>query len=106
MTNPDIKRSEQRVLNLAFDEELFALVVESGMYDGSSLKRQVGETTLRWDIDGTNIYIGQAPAGSLESGAVWQIIKYDTSAGSGKYADGNTDFDNVWADRKTTVTYS
>lgn len=53
------------------------------------------------------IYIGKAPLASITSDSVWQISKLDTSSGLIKtWADGNADFDNVWDDRATTITYS
>lgn len=51
-------------------------------------------------------YVGYAPSGSLDSQAVWQIMRIDTSAGDKvEYADGNTLFDNVW-DNRASLNYS
>lgn len=102
---PYIKDSEQRILNKSFDPEFDVLVFEQLEYDGNALNRKVGSTTLRWEVDGTTIYVGEAKAGASEVAAVWRITKYDTSAGSGKFADGNTSFDNVW-DNRGSLTYS
>ena len=52
------------------------------------------------------LYLGKSPIGSATSDAVWQISKLDTSSGLVKtWADGNSDFDNVWDDI-LTITYS
>lgn len=52
------------------------------------------------------IYIGKALPGSSTANPVWQIKKLDTSSGIvGSWADGNSNFDNVWDDI-LTITYS
>lgn len=53
------------------------------------------------------IYIGNAAIGSSGASAVWQIKKLDTSslALDKTWADGNSDFDNVWNNR-TSLTYN
>lgn len=58
------------------------------------------------DVSTTGVtYIGKAPIGSIESDAVWQIRKLDESGTpttlSITWADGNSNFDNVWSDRLT-----
>lgn len=112
MANPNtqdsarIRRSEQYVQNASFDEEFQVLALENLVFNGAGLARMTGETTLRWDTSGGSvIYVGQATPGASNADASWQIIKFDTSAGSGKYADGNTNFDNVW-DNRASLTYS
>lgn len=59
--------------------------------------------TIRFDEYNSEItYYGEAPAGSFENSAVW-LIKRMTIVGSNvisiKYADGNSNFDNIWANR-------
>lgn len=53
-------------------------------------------------------YRGEAEPGSSSSGAVWRI-RYVVIASDGDivttWADGNSDFDNVWDDR-LSLTYS
>ena len=59
------------------------------------------------DATSTVTYIGQAIVGSSESDSVWQI-KRITTTGSVidiKFADGDSDFDNVWNDR-ASLTYN
>lgn len=51
-------------------------------------------------------YIGEAVAGSSEASAVWSIKRVDTSVGiKVLFADGNANFDNVWANRES-LSYS
>lgn len=67
--------------------------------------RSVGEfKTVRLDEASAEVmYIGLAAPGSLGSEAAWQIKRVTTSATSGEtsieWADGNTEFDNIWDDR-------
>jgi len=50
-------------------------------------------------------YIGKAIPGSLTSAAVWQVSKIDESSNLAiTFADGDSDFDNIWDDR-TSLTY-
>jgi hypothetical protein len=64
---------------------------------------------LRLDDTGTGVsYIGEAPIGTAASAASWRIKKL-TEASDGdvtlEWADGNSDFDNVWNDR-ASLSYS
>ncbi len=108
MAAPDIKRSEQRVLNDVHDEQYSALVVEASGFDGQSLRRPISDTTATRLDDTTTvnvIYIGKAPVGSSESSAVWQIAKLDTSSGLTKTWAGNANFTQIWGDR-ASLTYN
>jgi hypothetical protein len=58
--------------------------------------------TKRLDtISDSLMYKGEAAAGSLESAAVWRIsrISIINDDINEVWADGNTNFDNVWVDR-------
>lgn len=59
------------------------------------------------DASSTITYVGEAPHSSNESDAVWRIKKLETVGTVLKvtWADGNSSFDNVWADR-ASLTYS
>ena len=60
--------------------------------------------SIRIDTPSASLtYIGEAPAGSLDSGAVWRIRKLETVGAvlSVSWADGDLLFDNVWNDRAT-----
>lgn len=71
----------------------------------------VGGTTtdeaLAWDTTSTanTVYVGYAAAGTATSAASWKIVRYSLSTGLGKWADGNTSYDNVW-DNRTGLSYS
>lgn len=62
---------------------------------------------LRYDqVDATTAYLGLAAIDSLSSNPVWQIKKLDYTTGVIiRWADGNSNFDNVWDDR-ATITYT
>jgi len=56
----------------------------------------------QYDFIGDNlIYKGEAVAGSSQSSPVWRIKRMDIVNNdiSTIWADGNTNFDNVWSDR-------
>lgn len=59
-------------------------------------------------VDDTTIYVGAARAGTAASAALWQIRRL-TVAGTAsvaiEWADGNTDYDNVW-DNRASLSYS
>lgn len=52
--------------------------------------------TLRYDEGATYTYVGEAAAGSAEGSAVWRIKRVTNADNTILYADGDTDFDNVW----------
>lgn len=63
---------------------------------------------LLLDEVGDTMYVGEAIPGSLEAGAVWRIKRLDSSGGIETrvfWADGDTNFDNIWNDR-LTLSYS
>jgi hypothetical protein len=53
------------------------------------------------DASSTVTYVGEAATASSEAAPVWRIKKLNTSGTvlAISWADGNTYFDNVWADR-------
>lgn len=64
--------------------------------------------SLRADqANSTTMYVGEASIGALESAPIWRIKKLVTSGTliALYWADGNKNFDNVWADR-ATLTYT
>lgn len=63
-------------------------------------------TLLLDQASATLAYIGEASPASSTSAAVWRIRKLDTTSGVQLlYADGNTQFDNVW-DNRASLTYT
>lgn len=77
----------------------------------TSLNSLVAETATKFAFredpaTATVTYYGWALPGSAETSAVWRIMKMDTTSGTvTTWADGNSNFDNVWANR-TTLTYT
>jgi len=59
--------------------------------------------TLRYEDTGTYTYVGEANAGSLEASAVWRVKRLTNSSNTIVWADGDTEFDNVWNDRAGLV---
>jgi hypothetical protein len=64
---------------------------------------------LRFDGESSTYnYVGDAPEGSSESAAVWRIYRITNSGTASlakEWADGNSNFDNVWANR-ASLSYS
>ncbi len=69
----------------------------------------IGNYALQYAEDsGDNniLYVGEAPIGSATSSAVWRIQRWDITTGAiKKWADGNSNFDNIW-DNRETLTYN
>lgn len=62
--------------------------------------------TIVDEASATITYVGKALPGTVTASALWQVQKIDTSGDlTITWADGNTDFDNVWNDR-ATLSYS
>lgn len=59
------------------------------------------------DSQGTTTYVGEAKTGALVSAASWRIQKISKSGSITTivWADGDTNFDNIWANR-ASLTYS
>lgn len=59
--------------------------------------------TLRVDETTSFIYVGEALPGTLESAASWRIYRLEEVSGDldKTWADGNSDFDNIWDDHLT-----
>lgn len=64
------------------------------------------EVATRVAVSGSITYVGVAVVGSLTSDNVWQVKKLDETSGLIiTYADGNSQFDNIW-DNYASLTYS
>lgn len=72
----------------------------TGTVTGGSYATQIDTST-------TNvIYIGTANPGTATSAASWQIRKFNTASGVVvTFADGNSNFDNIW-DNRASLSYS
>jgi hypothetical protein len=67
----------------------------------------LADKLLQVDSVGTTTYLGYADAGSLTSAPLWAIKKIDEVGAdvSITWADGNTNFDNIW-DNRLSLTYA
>lgn len=63
--------------------------------------------TLRFDGSASPVlYLGEATPGSATSASLWRIAKIDTTSQVVMtWADGDTNFDNVW-DNRASLSYS
>lgn len=66
-------------------------------------------SSLRFDgEDATYNYVGDAPVGSAESDPIWRIYRLTnvgTASITKEWADGDSNFDNVWTNR-ASLSYS
>jgi len=106
------KYASQYIDNMSFDDQLKVRVTEIVGADGV-LKNPATEETLAGTmsiaVDDTSTagvtYVGKAVIGSSSASVVWQIKKiYDDSTPS-QWADGNSNFDNIWSNR-LSLTYA
>jgi hypothetical protein len=102
-TQPSIDLEEHRSIN-----GVNAKAVVEYVFDGSALlPRTSGDTTLRYDDTSstTYTYIGKATPGSLTSAPVWQVKRLTNADTTIIFADGNSNFDNIW-DNRVSLSYS
>jgi hypothetical protein len=97
MTNP-YAYEDQQIMNYEYDDVIMAHKTVSLNPNLILIVDQVSAST---------IYIGQAIPGSEIASSVWQIQKITVSGvlTSTLFADGNTRYDNVWANR-ASLNYS
>lgn len=100
MANPS---SVKRTPDSSGDD--IATLIVSGKH--AQVTSPVALQTLYAEVSPSVAYLGQAEAGTLTSAAAWRIRRITTSGGdvTVQYADGNTDFDNVWTAR-ASLSYS
>ncbi len=60
---------------------------------------------LRYDEGATYTYIGDAAAGTADAAASWRIKRLTNADNTIIFADGNTNFDNIWTNR-ASLSYS
>jgi hypothetical protein len=63
-----------------------------------------GELAVRIDELTTYTYVGYANPGTSEASAAWRVKRITNATGNILWADGNSNFDNVWANR-VALTY-
>lgn len=71
---------------------------EALVTDALGLPVSSAPKTAAFDDDGTYTYIGLAAPGALTSAAVWRIIRMTNADDRMIYADGNSNYDNMWDD--------
>lgn len=66
--------------------------------DDGSLTVETSSTpyTIRMDDGATYLYIGKAAIGSSTASAVWQVQRITQADTTIIWADGNSNFDNIW----------
>jgi len=99
------KQDDQIVIADAIKTQTDKLTFTNGNLNVNSAN--LSESLLQVDSVGSTTYLGYADAGSLTSASVWGIkkiieISNDVSI---TWADGNTNFDNIW-DNRLTLTYA
>lgn len=72
---------------------------------GANNKSSTANLITNIDVAGANTYIGEAVPGSSDAAAVWRIRRIvDTGPDSViRWADGNTNFDNIWNNRAALI---
>lgn len=69
----------------------------------------ISDSPMQYLIDKTTTadvtYFCEAPVGIATSAAGWRIAEYHRVNGTFRYADGNTNYDNI-ADNRASLTYS
>lgn len=95
----------------------YALVINDGtsdiapddvdtFLDSASAFQDYAEKAGRDSTDSDIIYVGRKTEGATTSDPAWQIYRINiTNPDVTEYADGDTNFDNVWDDREA-LSYS
>lgn len=104
--NP-IKHTSQAIDNWSFNETYgVAQVLPLELNPGGSVDMKVtGNLALQYVVDGTKIYVGEAPIGSATSASVWRAFQFDSSTGAITWSDGNSNFDNAF-NNPSALSYS
>jgi hypothetical protein len=103
--------TEQSILNDSFDQEFGVLTFENltygpqGSQGPASIQRMVtGDLAVAYIVDGTKTYVGEAAPGTATTDPYWRVFRLDTATGQLKYADGDSNFDNIF-DNHASLTY-
>ena len=119
MSIPKTKHTTQYIENMSFDDDYKkkATTLLTENTEGTALTTQkaiateakqdeiLGLQANRILIDGNYIYEGNAEIGSATSSAVWQISRFDKVNLTTEWADGNSNYDNVF-DNVTSLNFS
>ena len=107
LSNPP--ENKIKVRNIFFDPETSLINIE--YFDATTKTLTIeGESvvTLRLDkVSTTTTYIGEAIPGSSESDSVWRIKRMVEDGDDLQilFADGDSNFDNIW-DNRVSLSYS
>jgi hypothetical protein len=110
MLNGDpVKYTSQEMNNSSFDEtsglNAVEIVGEDGLVKNPATEAKqdsiIGLQANRVSIVGDYLYEGNAVPGSATSSAVWQVSRFDKVNLVTVWADGDTNFNNVWDDHLT-----
>ena len=88
--------------DIGTDKRALDVIIQRTSVSSSSAAQAV-----RIDTSGSTTYYGFADVGSLDASAVWRIFR-ETKSGSVTsftYADGDSNFDNIW-DNRVSLSYS
>jgi hypothetical protein len=61
--------------------------------------------SVRMDEGSTYVYIGHAIPGASTADDVWRIQRLTVASNAIVFADGNSNFDNIW-DNRASLSYS
>lgn len=107
MPKSNTKYTSQHIDNQSFNDTYQVAQSLPLEYDpsGGVKMKTTEDLSLRWEVSGSYVYLGEAAPSSAEGSAVWRIQRITTSTGKIEYADGNSEFDNVWSNR-ASLSYS
>lgn len=97
--------AKQRVTNSPYSSNDDYDVKKITTPDGDLQEVSVSSAlTVRVDTDATYKYVGWALPGTSESSADWRIARWKiANVQALLWADGDSEFDNVWSDRATLI---
>ncbi len=84
------------ILNKIFNSGTNALKVEGTLSTADAIY-----ATRVDEVSASLTYVGKALAGTSDSDPLWQVQRIQVSGAvtTVQFADGNTNFDNIWANR-------
>jgi hypothetical protein len=100
----ETKQDDQIVIADAIKTQTDKLTFANG---NLNVNASISEKLLQVDSVGNTTYLGYASAGSLTSAPLWAIKKIVEVSNDVAitWADGNTNFDNIW-DNRLSLTYA
>lgn len=104
---PQIKFSEQNILNNVYDDIIKTLATTGYGWNGQQAEAfNADNLATKITVSGSYTYVAKAAPGTDQATAKWQCKKIDESSGTViTFADGDANFDNVAIDLPS-LTYS